>query len=205
MSAVRTNPDKKRKVAGKEKPPASSDPIFKAIEAHSRAMKEWLRIDGKLDNRKHAAMKRIGRRPFELIAWRNNHIGGTELAARRDEFIAHKVADRKTIEAEYRDAVRRYERQVRRAAAWDRRAGIAKLRGESEAANEGEQYAAQQLARTYPTTIAGVAALLTYAIDDSMDEMFSEWGKKTLSNATGALRSMASRYVPEPPRRRKRA
>jgi hypothetical protein len=112
---------------------AGADPVCAVIEAHKMATRAWCDLDSQIDNLQHDARERHGHRPLKLIRWRNYHIGGIELEYRRDSFIEQGL-DPEMIEAEYRDAVERYERQCEKASAWDRRVGLADLRAQEEAA-----------------------------------------------------------------------
>jgi hypothetical protein len=175
--------------------PSSTDQVFAAIEAHKAATKEWRRLNTELDEQQSAAMKRIGPYPSMLIDWRNYTIGGTELKYRRDDFIARKIADADTIEAEYRDAMRRYAKQQRKKDAWDRRAGIAELRAQAEAAKETYRDAGERLADIVPTTVAGAAALLGHALHEALDEVVGDLNAtdhetQWLINANEALQAL---------------
>jgi len=61
-----------RENCANDSPADNRDPIFALIDAHKARTKEWLRIYDKLDEAEFEARKTHGRRPWELIAWRNH-------------------------------------------------------------------------------------------------------------------------------------
>jgi hypothetical protein len=169
---------------------AKVDPIFAAIEAHKRAVKQWTAIDTELDKKSIAAGKKHGRRPTELIVWRDFYIGGTEIPARRDLFLSERTANRQLILAEYRDAMERYRKQCRAAAMWDRRAGVNGLRAQVRRGLAADEAAGRRLARLKPTTLAGAAALIEYVLIEADHHPLSDWGEQALKTTARALRVM---------------
>jgi hypothetical protein len=102
--------------------------------------------------------------------------------------IAREIAAPETIEAEYRDAVRRYEQQCCEAAAWSQRVGIADLEARLQAADEAEQAAAHCLAETVPTTVVGIAAVIRYIVEYELEPYSGgTWSLDALRNIADAL------------------
>jgi hypothetical protein len=175
----------------------NTDPIFSAIEAHENAYQKWSKLDDELDRKEHVATKKIGQRPSELVMFGNYHTCGDEMKFRRDQLIRwHKInpkfhtATPKIIRAEYQDALKRSRAQCREAAAWDRRAGIATLRKEVDAAFREELKIGRRLGRTKPTTPGGAAAVLQYIEVESRDTDMSGWYREALITTAKALQAI---------------
>ena len=169
---------------------AKVDPIFTAIEAHKEAYRTWSKINTELDRKEHTAWKQIGHRPIELIIWRNYHIGQEEIKIRRDAFLDARVASPRLIRAEYRDALDRYRTQCRKAAAWDRRAGLARLRREHDRLLKEEWIVGWKLGRTEPTTPGGAGAMLEYIEVQSRDTDLSGWYREGVLTVVKVLKAM---------------
>src|ERR1035437_1236227 len=115
-----------RRTASKTTKASQADPIFAAIEKHRKLFKAWNALCDALERAETKAKKKYGRRPWSLVAWRNySAIGGSEIEARREEFLKLPGIDPKKIEKEYLEAKAR-ERAGERA--WDKRAGLAAQR-----------------------------------------------------------------------------
>jgi hypothetical protein len=77
------------------------DPIFTAIEKHRKMLKAWIALSDALERAETKAKKKYGRRPSSLVAWRNySAICGSEIEARREEFLKLPGIDPKKIEKE---------------------------------------------------------------------------------------------------------
>jgi hypothetical protein len=171
------------------------DPIFAAIEASKSGLREACQVYEKLEKAENIARKQHGTRPFELIKWRNyGAIGGDEIDNAREDFLRKPGADRKRIEAEYQDAKAREAACEQAGVEWDKRAGVIELRKENERAWEGSAAARNTMARTKPTTPAGLAALITFARSD-LDGGISSWvmvALETAAEAAAGLKATAA-------------
>jgi hypothetical protein len=144
------------------------DPIYAAIDAHLRLDKFWCDLSEKLDLAEYKAQKKHGARPCTLVAWRDWLTSGSGIDKARKDFLAQGL-DPNMINKEYRDAKRRERAAERAERAWDRRTGIAPLRRECDRAIEAERRAAVRMAKTRPTTPAGVAKMLAFLKADIKD------------------------------------
>ena len=97
--------------------------------------------------------------------------------------------DPATVEQEYLDAKARYKAKIAAGLAWDKRAGLAKLRKDVDRRAAAEGRYAKRLARTMPTTAAGAAALIQYILDDDIEPDESYWHMTALWSAVAALNS----------------
>jgi hypothetical protein len=168
------------------------DPIFVAIEKHkqlSAAANELLcRIADLQDT-----ASRNDRRPIALVTWRNYHIGGSEIEARRKEFLAEPGANPKTIEREYRKVKAAYRAKLRAEAAWNDRHGITPLRMQSRRLWEQVNEAECELSSIRPTTAAGMGALVAYARAEIVEyQDFESWGFEALASVAAALGKMTA-------------
>jgi hypothetical protein len=159
-----------RKNAANEAAAGIRDPAFALIDAHKARTKEWLRLYATLDVAQFQAEETHGRRPSELIAWRDySAIGEYGIDNCRKELLRQPAADRKQISKEYLDAKARLTAAERAGVEWDHRVGIAPWREQYERANAAERRAAMRMARTKPRTLAGAAALVAYTRRDLME------------------------------------
>ena len=169
----------------------SNDPIFDAIKIYRSLIRVGDGLYDKLERAAFRGQNKYGSRPWSLIAWRDySAIGGHEIDDRRDDFLGQPGANRKQIEKEYRDAKAREAAAKSAGIEWDKRAGLAELRDEYERARRAEHSAAMRMARTRPTTPAGIAALITFTRRD-MQSGDTEWhmaALKTAASACAALR-----------------
>lgn len=169
---------------------AKPDPILDMIRQHVAQRKAAWGLYDDLEVAENKAAKVHGRRPISLVAWRNySHISGSELEDRREEFLAQDGADPKLVEREYRDAKAREAAIDRAALDWDKKTGLAKLRREQQRAQSAEVKYSTKLAKTRPTTAAGVAALLQHVMDDELcDEV--KWHVLAIKTAIATLNQM---------------
>jgi hypothetical protein len=172
-------------------PAADPDPIFAAIEKHkqlSAAANEQL---CKITDLQDAA-SRNDRQPIALVAWRNySHIGGSEIEARRKEFLAEPGANPKTVEREYRKVKAAYRAKLRAEAAWSDRHGITPLRMQNRRLWQQVNEAECELSSIRPTTAAGMGALVAYARAEILEyQDFESWGFEALASAATTLRKM---------------
>lgn len=166
------------------------DPIFAAIERHRRIETELSTIRDKITAVEDEQFK-IDRRPIALIAWRRySHIGGSEIARARREFLNEPGADRAMIEREYREKKAKYRAALKAEREWDEKHGIAELRGRCDECRAERDTAGEALGRTKPTTIAGAAALVAYARADLEIGPDFEWPMPALGNAVAALKQL---------------
>jgi hypothetical protein len=166
------------------------DPIFGLIASHKALTADWQGLYDQLQEAEHAAEQEHGRRPIELIHWRNYHIGASEIDTRRAQLLEAGEIDPATIEQEYLDANARYQAKVAAGLAWDKRAGLATLRKDVDRRIAAEQRFAKRLARTMPTTPAGAAALLQYILADDLTTDDDYWHLTALMTLTAALNDM---------------
>lgn len=166
------------------------DPIFAAIEGHRKSATASFEIYTALDNAEGELKAKHGRRPCELITWRDYYIGGSEINQRRETLLREEGADRKQIEREYLDAKARERAQIQAGIEWDNMTGIAPLREQFDRAKDAENTAATTIATTKPRTPAGAAALITYVLEN-MENGDSEWHRIALATTTAALQSMS--------------
>jgi hypothetical protein len=119
-------------------PAAEPDPIFALIAEHKALEKEWLRLVNELDEAKHEAEKTHGEQPSSFacpIAWRNYTADcANAIDNLREKFLHEPNADPVQIEREQQDTKARCASIERAGVEWDRRAGIAPLRAQYEAA-----------------------------------------------------------------------
>jgi hypothetical protein len=139
-----------------------------------------------LDEAQIEAEKKHGRRPHELVEWRNYHIGDAEIDQRR-EALLEKGHDPEVIEEEYLDAKARYEASLRAADDWDERTGVAPLRAALDRANDADYEAAERLAETPPSTPAGAAAVIEYVLNDDIGQC--DWHEVALKTVIQSLRT----------------
>jgi hypothetical protein len=166
----------------------TGDPIFAAIDEHSRLVKASDRLHTALDLARSKAEKKHGSRPFVLIAWRHySHIGGSEIDRAREEFLKLPAIDPKKIEKEYVAAKARYRAAERAELAWYKRSGLEPQRREYERTFAAERRAAVRLAKTMPSTPAGAAAMLAYVKADHIEDGPTEWHMATLETIIGVL------------------
>jgi len=164
------------------------DPIFARIATHKKLTADWQGLYDQLQEAEHAAAKEYGKRPLELIRWRNYLIGASEIDTRRESLLEAGEVDRATVEQEYLDANARYQAQVAAGLAWDKNTGLEASRKDLDRRIAAEQQYAKRLARTMPTTPAGVAALIQYVLDDDLVSDESYWHMTALRSAVAALR-----------------
>jgi hypothetical protein len=89
------------KTGAKAAPAGIRDPEFALIDAHKARTKEWCRLYNKLDVTQFQAEETHGRRPSQLIAWRNYEaIWKYEIDNAREELLRQPGADRKQIRKE---------------------------------------------------------------------------------------------------------
>jgi hypothetical protein len=131
------------------------DPIFARIATHKTLTADWQRLYDQLDEAEWTAAQEHGRRPIELIHWRNYHIGESEIDIRRESLLEAGEVEPATVEQEYLDAKARYKAQVAAGLAWDKSTGLETLRKDVDRRSAAEWRYAKRLARTMPTTAAG--------------------------------------------------
>jgi hypothetical protein len=168
------------------------DPIFARIATHKKLTADWQGLYDQLDDAEHAAAQEHGRRPIELIHWRGYTIGASEIDTRREQLLEAGEIDPATIEQEYLDANARYQAKVAAGIAWDKTTGLETLRKDVDRRVAAEGRYAKRLARTAPTTAAGVAALIQYVLDDDLTTDESYWHMTALRSAVSALNSMGA-------------
>jgi hypothetical protein len=162
------------------------------IATHKTLNADWQRLYDQLDEAEWTAAEEHGRRPLELIHWRNHTIGASEIDTRRESLLEAGEVDPATVEEEYLDAKARYEAQVEAGIAWDKRTGLETLRKEVDRGVACERQYAKRLASTKPTTAAGVAALIQYVLDDDLTTDEDHWHMTALKTAVTALNSMGA-------------
>jgi hypothetical protein len=166
------------------------DPIFAAIERHRKIEKELSTINDKITAVEDEQFK-IDRRPIALIAWRRySHIGGSEIARARREFLNEPGADRAMIEREYREKKTEYRAALKAEREWDKKHGVAGLHDRRDECRAERDTAGEALGLTRPTTIAGAAALVAYARADLEIGPDFEWPMPALGNAVAALKQL---------------
>ncbi len=174
---------------------AAVDPIVALIDEHRALLAALYRATDDLDNASREARRArvCGSRHGGLIAWRNcSAIGGDEIETARDRFLRERVAAPEQIEREYQDAKAREKAAHLEDQAWDLRAGVAGLRKKQEEAGRALKKSERLLARSKPTTIAGTAALLKYALLDLRDDMPDGWVGPALKTVCAKLGEFAA-------------
>jgi hypothetical protein len=172
---------------------AAPDPIFAMIAMHRKLQAEWARVNNQLDEAEFGnAAEGRSRRPTQLIGWRGYTIGGSEIDLRRQALLEAGNIEPATVEEEYLDAKARYVARVAAGLAWDDRNGLATLRKDLDRGVGVEQRYAERLARTKPTTPAGVATLIQYVLDDYLEAGEGHWHMTSLKTAVAALNSMGA-------------
>lgn len=151
----------------------NADPIYAAIKARKAAFARFSNAADERDRREAAARTEHGPPPQPFIRWRgHSDIGGSEIERVRDEYLRHAGRDIDAVAAvwaEYRDAKQRYAARLREISEWNRRAGTAEAAKRLDRAIAELRRTETELCETAPTTKAGVAALLRYALDDDFD------------------------------------
>jgi hypothetical protein len=163
------------------------DPIIAMIATHKKLTADWERLSDQLQEAEHAAEQEHGRRPIALIHWRAYTIGDSEIDTRRAQLLEDGEIDPATIEQEYLDATARYQAKVAAGPAWDKSAGLEALHKDVDRRIAAERRYAKRLARTMPTTAAGVAAIIQYILDDALVADESFWHMTALRTAVAAL------------------
>jgi hypothetical protein len=168
----------------------SPDPIFARIATHKKLTADWQGLYDQLQEAEWTAAQEHGRRPIELIHWRNYHIGASEIDTRRESLLEAGEVDRATVEQEYLDAKARYQAQVAAGLAWDKSTGLETLRKDVDRRSAAEWRYAKRLARTMPTTPAGTAALIQYILDTDLEPDETFWHVTALQTSVAALNGM---------------
>jgi hypothetical protein len=171
------------------------DPIFARIATHKKLTADWQGLYDQLQDAESNATREHGRRPCELIHWRDYTIGTSEIETRREQLLEAGEVDPATIEQEHLDAKERYQAQVAAGLAWDKRAGLATLRKDVDRRVATAGRTATCLAQTMPTTPAGAAAIIQYILDDDLEADESYWHMIALRTAVAALNSMGPPQV----------
>jgi hypothetical protein len=171
------------------------DPIFARIATHKKLTADWQRLYDQLQEAEYNAKKEHGRRPIELIHWRNYTIGASEIDTRREQLLEAGEIDPATIEQEYLDANARYQAQVAAGITWDKSTGLETLRKDVDRRVAAARRYAKRLARTTPTTAAGAAAIVQYTLDDDLVADESYWHMTALRSAVAALNTMGAAHV----------
>ncbi len=169
---------------------SAADPIFAMIDTHKTLTAEWQELCDQLDKAESAAAEEHGHRPIELIHWRHYRIGASEIDDRRGTLLEAGEIDPATVEREYLDAKARYQAQVAAGLEWDKNTGLEALRKEADRRGVAGWRYAKRMARTRPTTAAGVAALIQYALDDDLTADEGYWHLPALRSAVAALNSI---------------
>jgi len=172
------------------------DPVFAAIEKLRQAEAELTAMSMEIDTAEGAVNEANplfpkGCRPEGLVLWRDRCIGGTEIDAARDEFIATGIAAPDVIEREYQ--LKKYEHRagLRAGRDWDRKHGLASLRARHRRLIRAVFAAREDLSTVRPTTVAGATALIVYLDADIREfDDFDDWHQVPLENAAAALNSM---------------
>jgi hypothetical protein len=168
------------------------DPIFARIATHKKLTADWQGLYDQLQGAESNATREHGRRPIELIHWRNYTIGASEIETRRQTLLEAGEIDPATVEEEYLDAKARYKAQVAAGVAWDKRAGLTTLRKDVDRRVAAAGRTATCLAQTMPTTPAGAAAIIQYILDDDLEADESYWHMAALRSAVASLNSMSA-------------
>jgi hypothetical protein len=169
---------------------APADPIFAMIVEHKKLTANWAGLYDQLQEAEFDTASEHGHRPSALISWRDYTIGASEIDTRRAQLLETGEVDPATVEQEYPDATARYKAQIAAGPAWDKRAGLAKLRKDVDRRAAAEGRYAKRLARTMPTTPAGAAALIQYILDDDLETDNDYWHMAALKNVVAALNDM---------------
>jgi hypothetical protein len=175
-------------------PQKKVDPIFAVIRAYQAATRAVNDADSAADYVENLAHKKFGWRPIQLIAWRTyGHIGGGEIEKARQEFLKLPNVSRETIEAEYRDAKRRYRAIPKAQAAWDERAGLTQIRAKQTAATAAWEAASEPFATVMPTTIMGAVRLFNFTVEDQKGgELW--WHKHAINAVLAAMIEAVRKY-----------
>jgi len=164
-------------------------PLEDALDRRRKADKLFNHLYDKHDAAKAAGGEKHGRRPTELIAWRNySHIGADGIERARKEFLENGE-DASIVEQEYLDTKKRYRAIVRAGKNWDKRAGLSsQLKAIKEA--RAELHAANKaLGSVNLRSVADASALLdlVYANLKKFGGSPETWEMAALRNATTHL------------------
>jgi hypothetical protein len=176
-------------------PAPEVDPIFAVIEKHkqlSAAANESICKFGDAQD----AVPSDDPRPFTLVAWRKySAIGGGEIEAAREEFLAEPGANRERVEREYAKVKAAYRANLRAEVDWYDRHGITPLRIEDRRLWRQVNEAEDDLETTRPTTIAGAGALVAHAHAEMVeyeDMTPPSWIVGALANAATVLKKITA-------------
>ncbi len=169
------------------------DPIFAALAKHRRLKREWYSLSAELEE----AEGTIGRKPSELITWRNYTICDGELKDARDRFLG-EGANAEQIEIEYRKAKADLRANKRALREWYKRHGLADLKAKFEDTLAASNVARWELTKTRPTTVAGCGALVACVRSD-MKIGHHPWQERALENAVRALLDLPNGALPFAP------
>jgi hypothetical protein len=167
-----------------------ADPIFAALENHHKLNKALHALWEAVDEAECEAREKHGRRPRQLIDWRNNEgLGDSGIERVKDELKLSGV-NPETIKTEYWEARARLLGAEAGGKEWDQRVGLAALRRDVDRATSAEQCAAQEMARTKPCTPAGAGALLAYTKTLMFEVGEMDWHETALDTVAEALWTM---------------
>jgi hypothetical protein len=170
------------------------DPIFAAIDKHRKLLKQAIQAATALEVAERRIRKKHGRRPEQLVQWRNYTICGREIDERRKAWLLPQWlqvlgVNRKQIEKEYRAKKAEELANIKAGKAWDRRHGVTRLRQENERAWQAYSDAGIRLSKTKPTTPAGAGALVKHLRLD-LETGDSDWHLPALDTIAVALERM---------------
>jgi hypothetical protein len=176
----------------------TSSEALALIERCRKGDRRWDVLYNKIDSAEKVARDEFGRRPFELIEWRNySAIGCSEIERARDEFIRDGI-DEKVVQAEYRSAKRRYREAARAGDDWDRKVGLTDLRKEYDD-NRCETRAAWKALGKVPVTSMSDALAIIDLLRERMrkfSELSDDWEVAAFMNASRFLARAAERSIP---------
>jgi hypothetical protein len=169
---------------------ATTSETLGLVDRCRRGDRRWTVLANKIDAAEEIAKEKFGRRPFELVAWRNySAIGDCEIEWARDEFLRADNADQTTVQAEYIETKKRYRDAIRAGEKWDRKAGLSKLRKEYEETRRDTRAAWKALGKVPVKNLKDAAAImkLLRARARTFNEISDDWEVAAFMNASRFL------------------
>jgi len=162
------------------------DPTFSAIKAHQAVFAASTKANEKFSDAEGAVDER---KPSTLVEWRGYSFCADNIERGLEWHLEQPNADRTSIEREFAEIKTRARNVLRSDQEWYERHGLTGLRAENDQRRAAEQAALETLAEMNPTTIAGAAALIEYALRD-MAIGDHKWQIAAIGNSAKALTAL---------------
>jgi hypothetical protein len=170
----------------------SDDTTFDRIRQHKVLSEQLLSLWEAEELAVEAAEQTHGNQPSELISWRNySAIGGFEIERVREEFISLGIPT-DVVEREYRDAKRRYEKQIAKRREWAKKTGVDRINQKCKALLEERNNVIQTLIDQPPVTHKAASALILYIMEFYAGCEFDEIACSCLEAVARSLSTIGS-------------